>query len=948
MRNPLRLLLELTWLVALLFFFPSLFALSADYAVEVVSTPPKLANPGDIVTHVFQVANRGTQDDTYSLSLTLPQGWTSLPIPTNLSVGAGKVGVVFANVAVPRAAPAGDYQLVLEAVSSTVAVVRAQATATIMIQPHWDFRLDWRREPPRAQAGMELSGSVTVTNIGNAPDQYRVEVTVSTGWDARVYPSPFDLLPGETITVEFAIQVPATASSGTNYAIVVTVTSIRDPARSRTLSVTGRVAPPPPELVGGTLFPQWRVAGTLRMDKSGSPEFAFRGWGDIEGFDLYIDTGFTITVTEIEVPHVALVWDDWSMFLGGGAISGAYLGVSGSPLFGFRKVKGWSSQVLFTEEVKGFSSSWQEGGNLFRLVGASNAAAQLSFQEAWLRYDFAGPTSGWALISHGLQSESGYILGLGGLVEEEDYQLEATGTWVGPGYPNQTPRLEANLFFTYEDCPFPMGLSYQYSQVQPDSQSFHIRSHTLRASASFPSVMFLTPRTSIDFSWRESDDSPQSTRERSHGASFSFQGSSPWPWSLEGSFRGTEDLVADTRVLDQSLSGGFQVPHDFILFAPTISVSSTAGPSGTNFDSTATIRADFPKIPGSPRITLTAGGGASSITFRATRAVFGETEVDWSWNYSTDAAGISSLATAFTLRFPTPFPFCGPTRGRIAGRLFLDRNGDNQWSPGDEGIAGVLVTADGAEAITGSEGRFVFPPLEPGTYKLAVEGLPPGLAPSKPLPQVNLIAGAELQLPIPLRPQSWVKCLVFNDENRNGLRGAAERGIAGVRAVVRGPGMEREMRTDVNGQFVLELAPGTYEVTLDPTTLPERFELTTPEVVQLTAPEYGVATVEFGAYQKPRPVIVTFGPPTAAFEYEPKEPQAGEPVHFSGAPSRAINAEIVSYEWRLSLGEISITATGKEVTVAFPQAGDWEVVLTVKDSNGLPAATRKIIRVREP
>ncbi|RLE28884.1 hypothetical protein DRJ54_05715, partial [Candidatus Acetothermia bacterium] len=243
-----------------------------------------MANPGDIVTHVFQVFNRGTQDDVYQLTLTLPEGWTSLPVPASLSVGAGEVGVVFVNVTVPRAAPAGDYQLVLQVASSGDPAVRAQATAIVKVQPCWDFRIDWGKQPPRAQAGKELSGALRVTNTGNAPDQYTVEVSVSTGWEAHVYPSLLDLSPGETRTVEFTIQVPATASSGTNYAIVVTVTSTRAPTLSRTLSITGRVAPPPPELVGGSLFPEWTVSLTLSMDKSGSPEFGFRGWGDIEGF----------------------------------------------------------------------------------------------------------------------------------------------------------------------------------------------------------------------------------------------------------------------------------------------------------------------------------------------------------------------------------------------------------------------------------------------------------------------------------------------------------------------------------------------------------------------------------------------------------------------------------------------------------------------------------------
>ena len=935
------------WLILWPVFF-SLPALSADYAVEITSTPPKVANPGDIVTHVFQVFNRGTQDDVYQLALTLPEGWTSLPVPASLAVEAGEVGVVFVNVAVPRAAPAGDYQLVLQVASSGDPAVRAQATAVVRVQPHWDFRVDWEKRPPRAQAGKELSGAVRVTNTGNAPDQYTVEVTVSTGWDARAYPNSFDLFPGETRTVEFAIQVPATASSGTNYAIVVTVTSTRAPALSRTLSTTGRVAPPPPELVGGSLFPEWTVSLTLSMDKSGSPEFGFRGWGDIEGFDFYIDTNFTITLTGMEDARLALVWDDWSVFIDGGTISGAYLGVSGSPLFGIHRVEGLGGQVLFTQDVKGFSATWREDRNLLRVVAASDTVHGLSFEEAWLRYDFEGPASGWALISHGTQTESGYIFGLGGVVEEVDYQLEASGTWVGEGYPNQTPRLESDVLFTYEKCSFPVELSYRYSRVQagPQTQPFHVHSHTLRSSASFPTVTYINPRFSIDFGWRGSDDTPQSTRERSYGASLSFRGDTPWSWSLQGSLRNTDDLIAGTSTFSHSIGGQLQVPFDSILLTVGVSLSSMSGPGGTTVGSDATLRADFPDLPGAPRITLTAGGGASTISFQATGALFGETELDWSWNYTTNPAGISTWATSFTLRFPTPFPFCGPVRGRISGRLFLDVDRDGRWSPGDEGIEGILVTADGAEAITGTGGRFVFPPLEPGTYKLALEGLPPGLAPAKPLPKVNLTAGAELELTIPLRPQSWIRGRVFNDTNKNGLLDSGEAGIPNVRIVVQGEGGQWELFTDSGGLFVLAVEPGTYRVTLDTDTLPERFELTTPASVEVEVPERKVVRVEFGAYRKPRPVVITFGPPTARFSYSPTSPVVGQPVHFSGADSTAVNAKIVEYQWEFKLGDRVITASGCEVTVTFPEPGTWQVTLLVKDSNGLPAATRGTVEVR--
>jgi len=72
----------------------------------------------------------------------------------------------------------------------------------------------------------------------------------------------------------------------------------------------------------------------------------------------------------------------------------------------------------------------------------------------------------------------------------------------------------------------------------------------------------------------------------------------------------------------------------------------------------------------------------------------------------------------------------------------------------------------------------------------------------------------------------------------------------------------------------------------------------------------------------------------------------GQPVHFSGADSTAVNAKIVEYQWEFKLGDRVITASGREVTVTFPEPGTWQVTLLVKDSNGLPAATRGTVEVR--
>ena len=71
--------------------------------------------------------------------------------------------------------------------------------------------------------------------------------------------------------------------------------------------------------------------------------------------------------------------------------------------------------------------------------------------------------------------------------------------------------------------------------------------------------------------------------------------------------------------------------------------------------------------------------------------------------------------------------------------------------------------------------------------------------------------------------------------------------------------------------------------------------------------------------------------PTASFTYTPGSPGVGTTVHFDASDSRDTDGTIVSWQWDFGDG---ITGSGETITHQFMPAGNYVVILTVKDDNG--------------
>jgi len=336
------------------------------------------------------------------------------------------------------------------------------------------------------------------------------------------------------------------------------------------------------------------------------------------------------------------------------------------------------------------------------------------------------------------------------------------------------------------------------------------------------------------------------------------------------------------------------------------------------------------------------GAGGVEIPFALTPALSVTARADAQWNSLGEAVSLYG-AVGFEYAFVAFPPFL-PDRGWLEGIVFVDSTADGRPDPGEDRIGGAVLVADGTRVSSGTDGRFLFPPLPPGGYALGVERLPSGLRPLVALPlRVEVGLGGRTTVYIPCERLGEIAGVVYHDGDRTGTREDTEAGLARVRVLLQQEGtVVGEAFTDLTGAFVFpDLAEGAYEVALDAGSLPERYELTTPAAIGVNLAPGAREEVLFGAWQRPRPVVVVYRPPIADFTWSPVAPQAGQPVTFDAGASAG---EIVKYTWEFT-GDDAPDAEGSVAIWTFPDPGFYLVTLIVTDDEGLEDRVGLLVQV---
>lgn len=214
--------------------------LDADYAATLGPNSSKDISPGTTTVHTFTLRNIGQLDDSYMLTLQ-PGDWvTSAQADSLISVAAGASAVVAIGVEAPDTPNVSDsFILTATSVNSPALVLQTTGTTETAVHPNLTVTGDTSGE---GFPGETVIYRLTITNTGDYPDRYAINVSASQ-WPVTVFPANTDLLqPGDSQTVDVLVTA---GESGSDIATIL-VTSQLDSSVGRTVRLTTTVTPIPP------------------------------------------------------------------------------------------------------------------------------------------------------------------------------------------------------------------------------------------------------------------------------------------------------------------------------------------------------------------------------------------------------------------------------------------------------------------------------------------------------------------------------------------------------------------------------------------------------------------------------------------------------------------------------------------------------------------------------
>ncbi len=937
--------------------FACAWAAAGAVRIDVLSSA-KDAAPGEVVTHVFAVSHDGAVSETFALTVDSPLGWTILGVPPEITVAPGEEGVVFVTLTVPPDAAAGSFILTLRATALADSTDEASAGIATRVAVVNQVELT----PPDAQSlspGGSASYSVIVTNRGNAQDVIAIAATSSRGYAADVSAASLELSPRESREVVVVLDVPADAGPGRDVLTVRATSTLYAGVDDETAIFT-TILPPGPDAVGGSLYEVLPTRIGVEIERNETTG-AFGSQVSLSMSGAVFDGTFAASATALHPFGPGPV--DVTACLLSYRLNHASFGIGNvsQTLTDLQSVScdGGSTSIdaPFIDVALIAGGSGDEtrfGGRL--ALGPEEAQLGLAYSErrseasrsaAWTGLACAEPIDGWTLRAEGGLGTADGKLGRAGFfgtaIEGESYFLSASAFSVDtyfPGPRNDSAGVEASQRLRLAALSLGLSFGHTWSNVVRDPLAPTLVTDSLGVNVSATPWEEEGPTLQGTITFVRNHQADGIPRDDVHAllAYSVADAEGAFPYALKGRIADRLDLLLATqeRTLTHTQEVGLSIDqltvllrlneeqvvdlvHDLVLSSAG-SATLVVRPGGTPHEASIEFRSVGDRLD----LTL-------SSVLHATEDLSFSLGGFAEWERGNPSAAAFGWSIKVDTTFGVPLPFL-VTKGRIDGRVFVDRNANGVFDEGEPLAANAVVFVEESEVSTNAQGEYRFPPLAPRQYSLEVRELPRDAAFQGPI-AVALAPGEQVTVDVPLAPILSVRGAVFDDANQDGVRQAEETGFSGIHVNLLGAdGVTVTTATDARGEFVFASArPGTYVVSLDARTLPERFAFTTTE--SQTVDATSASPVTFGGFIRPRQVVVTFQPPTADGTYSPVAPQAGEAVTFDASASFDFDGMLVAYAWDFDDDGRS-DSTAVVASHIFATPGHYRVSLSVTDDGG--------------
>lgn len=981
---------------------------STQDSISLIALESRSIDPGEFCTLVCRVRNNRSVDAEYLVEVTVPPGWKTTGAASQLRLEPGSERPVFITFCAPDTEPAGEYPVTFAVVDVLTGEVIVEATTSVTVNAVYGVRIDAEVFVICLDSSAPGQGRLGIGNLGNTVDTYTVEVRHGSEWTVTGLPDSVTLEVAESVSIEFEVAASDIGSAGEGLLVVMVSSDHLSRAAAcsyklRPVHIVGDHSwreygwqiPAEASLyaVARQSTDSVRVSG--RVSASGRYYDRFALAIGLASSDLR--NGITSYYLKYEDEMKALglghvgqrlgplgsmsgVGLSWLFRLGDGALSGFVGRREGEARAGV----GVSYDLSSSSWVAGAAGYYDKGGVTSRRLGfevgttlgdrlalsarvvhsssgdttgglSATASARASYPSSFLRgqltlteASYVGESSDRAEVRVDAEGSLSDSLYAGISLSAARNNIAQEETLPSIAYLGATVRGRATLLGMI------VSASVGASQ-QVDLSSDHVTADTARAS--------IGTSCSIDkvSLWLQAENevrrdlvAGQIAHMQSYSAHLRY--STPtWSSWVFGHLASSPDAVSEGEPLSRAGIGLMYSP-------PTSPVSlwTTWREEVPIADSTVQAPRSEIGIGGMYRTSRwkwylsgtqfrtspEAETCSTSLTLGVSYLLAQDLEIGLDVTKSWPASGREDLVYGLSLtkRFALPIPGI-QAYALIEGVAYLDLDSDGVWDEDDLTVPGVVMKLDAVRARTNDEGRFAFPPLEPGSYTLTVESVPEGLECTTPMPrEVHVSSDETVRIEVRFAEVSSISGMV--QHSADGTIDATNTGVA--RVVVVAIGQEESYRTVTNseGRYYLKVPPGEYSVTLDVGSLPARYALSTASHIKVTLSKGEREQVDFGIAPRAREIVFTSGvsaeakPPVISVSSVQESAQPGEIAHLVVSSDQKLISVVARIRGVEGLPEVSFSPTDGGMTWSGPlyvpdvPADACVIEIVVRDSRG--------------